>query len=548
MANLKPPTVVPEVPEPGPTPPEPEEPQAPTVSTGRSAQWVAVGILLSRISGLVRENFLARYFGASMYADVFKAALRGPNFLQNLLGEGTLSASFIPVYAELLEKGRKEEAGRVAGAILALLIAVAGLLAIVGIAVAPLFVRIFFAGFTGEQRELTIICTRIIFPMTGILALSAWALAILNSHRKFLLPYVAPVIWNIAIITTLVVVGASRTGADLLILLCWGAVVGGLLQFLVQLPTVLRLERELKLRWNLKLPGVQLALKNALPAISGRGVVQLSGWVDNFLASFMGIGAVALLGYAQMLYMLPVSLFGMSVAAAELPELARQREGGSAQLARRVNAGLEQIAVLVVPSTIGYLVLGNIIVAALYQGGKFRERDTLLVTLILAAYTVGLIASTATRMFSSAFFALQDTRTPARIAYMRVTFAGIIGGLITLYVNRVNPAYKPYAPIGLAGATGVAAWLEWALLRKRLHARLRGVGLGRVILTKLLAVALGAALVARGIAFVLPHMHPIFRAVLVLVPYAAMYLGGVHLLGIPVRIPLVGRFLRRSGR
>jgi putative peptidoglycan lipid II flippase len=536
---------VPEVPPPAPTPPEPEEAQPPPVSSGRSAQWVALGILLSRISGLVRENFLARYFGTSMEASVFKAALRGPNFLQNLLGEGTLSASFIPVYAELLEKGRKEEAGRVAGAIFALLVVVAGLLALLGIALAPIFVRVFFAGFTGEQRELTITCTRIIFPMTGILALSAWALAILNSHRKFLLPYVAPVVWNIAIIATLVGFGGSRSGASLLIVLCWGAVVGGLLQFLVQLPTVLRLERELKVRWNLKLPGVQLALKNALPAISGRGVVQLSGWVDNFLASFMGISAVALLGYAQMLYMLPVSLFGMSVAAAELPELSRQREGGSAHLARRINAGLEQIAVLVVPSAIGYLVLGNIIVAALYQGGEFNERDTLLVTLILAGYTIGLIASTATRMFSSAFFALQDTRTPARIAYLRVTFAGIIGGLITLYVNMVNPAYKVYAPIGLAGATGVAAWLEWALLRKKLHAHLRGVGLGRVILAKLLAVALGAALIARGIDFLLPDMHPIFTAALVLTPYAALYLGGVHVLGIPVRIPLIGRFLKR---
>ena len=494
----------------------------------------------------MRENFLARYFGTSMEASVFKAALRGPNFLQNLLGEGTLSASFIPVYAELLEKGRKEEAGRVAGAIFALLVVVSALLALLGIALAPIFVRVFFAGFTGEQRELTITCTRIIFPMTGILALSAWALAILNSHRKFLLPYVAPVVWNIAIIASLVAFGGgARSSASLLILLCWGAVVGGLLQFLVQVPMVLRLERELKFRWNLKLPGVQLALKNALPAISGRGVVQLSGWVDNFLASFMGISAVALLGYAQMLYMLPVSLFGMSVAAAELPELSRQREGGSAQLARRINAGLEQIAVLVVPSTIGYLVLGEIIVAALYQGGKFGERDTLLVTLILAGYTVGLIASTATRMFSSAFFALQDTRTPARIAYMRVTFSGIIGGLITLYVNKVNPAYKVYAPIGLAGATGVAAWLEWALLRKKLHAKLRGVGLGRVILTKLLAIALGAALIARGIDFLLPEMHPIFTAALVLTPYAVLYLGGVHFLGIPVRIPLIGRFLKR---
>ncbi|HSL69984.1 MAG TPA: murein biosynthesis integral membrane protein MurJ [Longimicrobiales bacterium] len=514
------------------------------MKTGRSAQLVALGILLSRIAGLVRENFIARYLGASLYADVFRAAIRGTNFLQNLLGEGTLSASFIPVYAALLEQRREEEAGRVAGAIFALLFAVVGVLTLVGIAAAPLFVTIFYNGFTGEKRELTIICTRIMFPMTGILALSAWALAILNSHRKFLLAYLAPVAWNVAIIATLVVFTQGRTERELVVLLAWGAVAGGVLQFLVQMPTVLRLERELKLSFNTKLPGVRQAVKNAGPAISGRGVVQVSGWVDMFLASYMGTGAVALLGYAQMLYMLPVSLFGMSVAAAELPELSRERDAALDKVARRVNGGLQQIAVLVVPSTIGYFMLGDVIVAALYQGGEFGARETLLTTLILMAYTIGLLASTATRMFSSAFFALQDTRTPARIAFIRVAIAAVIGGAITLYVRAV-PEYMPYGPAGLAAAAGIAAWVEWALLRSRLHLRLPGVGIGRVLAAKLLGIALGAALIARGIEFLLPDLHPILVGTLVLVPYAAIYLTAVHLLGIEARIPLIGRFLRR---
>ena len=515
-------------------------------SSGKSAQWIGIGILLSRISGLLRETLFARFFGASDYADVFRAALRGPNVLQNLLGEGTLSASFIPVYTGLIAQGRKEEAGKVAGAILALLFAVAGALVLLGIAIAPLFVRIFFGGFTGEKRELTIACTRIIFPMTGVLALSAWALAILNSHRKFLLPYLAPVAWNAAMIAALLILGPGRGESELVVILAWSAVAGGLLQFLVQLPTVLKLERDLKVSFEFKQPGVQQTLRSALPAISGRGVVQLSGWVDMFLASFMGTGAVALLGFAQNLYMLPVSLFGMSIAAAELPEMSRERDAATDKLRQRLNGGLSQIAVLVVPSAIGYLVLGDVAVAGLYEYGKFGRPETLFTWLILGGYSLGLLASTATRLFSSAFFALQDTRTPARIAYVRVAISAVIGASVTIYARKVDPAFMPYAPVGLAVGAGVAAWVEWYLLRAQLHERLPGVGVGRRLVVQLVGVALVAALIGRGIEFVLPEWHPLLVAILVMGPFAAIYLIAVHKLGIEARVPFVGRFLKRG--
>jgi putative peptidoglycan lipid II flippase len=534
-------------PEPPPPPPAPAD-QAltpPPAPAGRSAQWVAIGILLSRISGLVRENIFARFFGASLYADVWRAALRGPNLLQNMLGEGTLSASFIPVYASLLENGKEREAGRVAGAVFALLVMLAAVLALLGIAIAPILVSLAFAGFEGEKRELTITCTRIIFPMTGVLVLSAWTLGILNSHRRFLLSYVAPVVWNAAIIAALLIFGPGRSESSLVVIICWAALIGGALQFLVQLPTVLRLERELKVRINFKLPGVRLVIRNALPAISGRGVVQLSGWVDTFFATFMGHGAVALLGYAQTLYLLPVSLFGMSVAAAELPELARQRGAALEKLAQRINAGLKQIAVLIVPSAVGYLVLGDVAVATIYQSGEFTRADTVMVALILGAYAAGLFASTATRLFSSAFFALQDTRTPARIAYIRVGLSAVIGGLVTGYVKFVDPSMIVYGPVGLAAAAGIAAWVEWQLLRTRLKAQLPGVGLQRKLLVQLFGVASAAALVARGLEFALPSWRPLIVGFIVLGSYAVLYLVAVHVLGVEARIPFVGRFLPR---
>ncbi|MGH7575549.1 MAG: murein biosynthesis integral membrane protein MurJ, partial [Longimicrobiales bacterium] len=372
----------------------------------RSANFVAAGILLSRISGLIRQRVFAQYFATSLYADVFTAALRMPTVLQNLLGEGALSASFIPVYAELIEQGRKEEAGRVAGAVFALLVALAGGISLIGIFAAPVIVSIFTMGFEGVRRELTITCVRIIFPMAALLVLSAWALGIQNSHRRFFISYVAPVLWNAAMIATLLFFGRRMDLAELVVALAWGALAGGVLQFAVQLPRVLKLERDLKIRWDTQLEGVRTALRNVGPVVMGRGVVQLSSYIEILLASYLVAGGVAALGYAQMLYLLPVSLFGMSVAAAELPELARQRTADVEVLRHRVNAGLRQIAVFVVPSAVACLLLGDIVVAAVYQTGDFGRADTLFVWVVLAGYAIGLLASTATRLFSSAYYAL----------------------------------------------------------------------------------------------------------------------------------------------
>src|SRR5690606_13883654 len=280
---------------------------SPTGNVLSSARLVAAGILLSRIAGFVRDIVFARYLGNSAYASAFRASLRMPNVLQNLLGEGTLSASFIPVYSRLLEQGDDEGAGRVAGAIFALLLAVAGGLSLFGVILAPVLVSVFLPGFEGEIRDVTIACTRIIFPMTGILVLSAWALGILNSHRKFFVSYTAPVLWNAAMIAVLLLFGTRLDGRSLVIALSWGALIGGALQFLVQLPWILRLQRRIQFS-GMRSADASTVVRNAGPAIMGRGVVQLSGWVDMWLASFLFNGAVAALAYAQTFYMLPVSL------------------------------------------------------------------------------------------------------------------------------------------------------------------------------------------------------------------------------------------------
>ena len=519
---------------------------APEVQAGaRSARLVGAGILLSRITGLVRERVFAHYFGTSLYADVFRGALRLPNVLQNLLGEGTLSASFIPVYAELIHQKKYEEAGRVAGAIFALLLAIAGALALIGVAFAPLLVDVFLAGFDGERRELAVQAVRIIFPMTGVLVLSAWSLGILNSHRRFFIPYVAPVLWNAAMIGALIIFGGRTDQRGLVIALAWGALIGGGLQFAIQLPWVLMLDRRLKLGWGRDNPGVRQTVRNAVPAIFGRGVVQVSGWIDLVLASFLAEGAIAAIGFAFTLYILPVSLFGMSVAAAELPELSRER-GSAGVLQQRVNTGLHQIAFFILPSFIGYLVIGDIIVAALYQTGDFGRDDTMFVYVVLAGQSLGLLASTMTRMFSSTFFALGDTKTPARVALQRVLISTALAAALMLPFDQLSILGHPLGALGLVLAGALGAWFEWFRLRRILAHRIGAVGFAARDWLRMGSAALAGAGTARLVLWGLPALHPILEAVAALVPFAAVYFGLTGWWGMGEAARFLKRFRRAA--
>src|ERR1700754_435785 len=227
-----------------PVPQTPKEAKGP--STGRSAFLVGAGILISRIVGLVRQRIFSHYFGISAEGDAFNAAFRIPNFLQNVFGEGALSASFIPVYARLLAQNDEKEAAKVANAIFGLLALVTAVIVVLGVAATPYIVTALAAGFDSERRELTIKLVRILFPGAGLMVMSAWCLGVLNSHHRFLVSYAAPVVWNAAMITTLVLFGAGRPLPQLARILAWGSVIGSGLMFVVQLPIVVRLAPDLR--------------------------------------------------------------------------------------------------------------------------------------------------------------------------------------------------------------------------------------------------------------------------------------------------------------
>ena len=231
-----------------------------------AAARVAAGILVTRVLGYVRERVFAYYFGSSAAADAFRAALKIPNAIRNLLGEGTLSASFIPVYAALNEREDKQAARALAGAVMGLLLLASGVLALLGIAFAPAITAIVAQGFDAQRRELTTILVRILFPMTGLMVVSAWCLGILNTHRRFFLPYAAPALWNVAGIVAMVVAASWLAGRSLplpdqlyrlSLALAWGTVVGSVLQIAVQLPACWRLLGGIALRFSTAPEGVR---------------------------------------------------------------------------------------------------------------------------------------------------------------------------------------------------------------------------------------------------------------------------------------------------
>ena len=525
------------------------ESHTPQVASRRYAFLVAAGILLSRIAGLVRDRVFAHYFGDSFAADAFRAAFRIPNALQNLFGEGVLSASFIPVYAGLLARDDDEEARRAAGATAAILGLTISLLVLAGVLATPYLIAFIAPGFHGETRALTIRLVRILFPGAGLLVFSAWCLGILNSHRRFFLSYTAPVIWNAAMIATMLKYGGLNAPPSLAVILAWGSVVGSGLQVLIQLPTVLRLLRGLRLSLGRRSDNVRIVVKNFLPVFIGRGVVQISAYVDVWLASLVPIvGAVAGLSYAQTLYTLPVSLFGMSVSAAELPQMSGA-VGSEAQIAEilrgRLNGGLRQIAFLVVPSAAAFLILGDVVVGAIYRTGLFTQAEVFYVWGILAGATVGLLASTLGRLYASTYYALRDTRTPLWFAIIRVALTTALGYLCALPLPRYLGIDPRWGVAGLTISAGIASWIEFHLLRRALNRRIGATGLPIEYLAKVWTMALVGAAVGWEIHRRWWHLAPIPMAVAVLLPYGAIYFGGTWLAGIAESRALFSRFLAR---
>jgi putative peptidoglycan lipid II flippase len=526
---------------------------------------VAAGILLSRVAGLIRTVVFARYFGASSAADAFNVALKVPNFLQNLLGEGSLSASFIPVYSRLLAKGDEELAGRVAGVFACFLALGVTVLVVVGVILTPWILQITAAGLPPDVMALAVKLTRILFPGIGLLVLYAWALGILNAHRQFFIGYVAPVLWSAAMIATMVIFGMRMRGAPLATALAWGTLVGCALQFAIEIPFVLRYSKHLSFGFDRTLEPVRTIFRNILPVVGGRGVVQISSYVDVLLATFIARGAVSSLLYAQTIYTLPVSVFGMSVANAELPQMASET-GSEEEVARalrqRLDRGLRQVAFFVIPTAVAFVLIGRLLIRVLYERGAFTPDTTNLVWYTLCGAAIGLLAATLGRLYSSTLYALHDTRTPFRIAIFRVIGGA---GLALLFAFPLRPMFGAIVQflglpvpaqfggitalgvVGISTASGVAAWIEFLLLRRSVRKRI-GAGepktgfLARLWIAALLA---GGAAVAIDLFDLRLPLAKFAEAVLACGVFGVVYFAVAFALGVPEVRATLSRFVRR---
>jgi len=527
-------------------------PQDPPRRRFGGALAVGVGIFLSRVAGLVRSRAIAHYLGQGAATDAFNAALRIPNYLQNLLGEGVLSASFIPVYARLLAESRHDEASRVARAIGTLLALVASIITLAGVLAAPALVDLLVPGYSPSTRALTIALVRIMFPGVALLVMSAWCLGVLNSHRRFFLSYVSPVLWNAAIISATIVAGRRLAGYDddIATWIAWGALIGSAAQFLVQLPTVIALLRSITPSLAVREPGVRTTLRAFGPVVLGRGSVQLSAFIDGLLVSYLGEGFYTALSNAQLLYMLPISLFGMAVSAAELPEMSSALGDATARaehLQQRLRPALRQVVFLVVPSAIAFVAIGGSIVALLFQTGRFSASDTRVVWMMLAGSALGLSAGTQGRLLGSAFYALGDPKAPLRAAIIRVVITAALGYAFALPV-REWAGYSPaWGAFGLTASAGFAAWIEFLLLSRWLSARIGKVPIPARLGFGALAAAAIAGAAGYGAAAAVHAITPrtIPSSLAAIIAFGAVYFAIMTIARVPEARGIARRVLRR---
>lgn len=459
--------------------------------TSGHAASVGAGIMLSRVTGLARDVAVAAFLGTQIAADAYWAAMKIPNIIRNLLGEGTLSASFVPVYSEQLaaREAPASDPPRLASSMLGLVLLVATLLSGLGVLLAPWITALVLGTAPEATQVLATDLVRILFPMSGVLIVGAWCLGVLNSHDRFFLPFVAPTLWNLAQVAGLLL--AARLGAEALAhALAWSALVGSILQVGIQFPPALRLAGVSVPVFRFDWEPLRRVARNTIPVISGQGIFQLSSLVDLALAGLAGTGALAALGYSQRLVYLPISLFGISVAAASLPTMSRDATAEAVR--RRLVDGFFQVTFFVLPAAAVLLLFGDLAVTVLYERREFGADSTALVSTILAAYALGLVAMSCLKLFASGFHALQDTATPMKIAAASVTVGTGLSVLLTLWLRAEG--FGTYSAVGIVLGGVCGSWLNlglhWWLLGRRIG-RLFGPDALRAVLR--LAVATLAA-------------------------------------------------------
>ncbi len=470
----------------------------------RSAGIVSIAVLMSRVTGLVRESVMARLFGAGLIYDAFSLGFRIPNLTRDLFAEGALSSAFVPTFTEYLSTRGKEEAARLANLVATALIVIVGGLCALGVVFAPTLVHLLAPGYAQVpgKFELAVTMTRIMFPFLLLVALAAQAMGVLNASNKFGVPAMASTFFNIGSVTFGLILGfgvgpmlhLSRIEG-----MAIGVVLGGALQLCWQLPSLHRLGFRFRPAFDLAHPGLNRIFKLMVPAILGNAAVQINVMVNtNFASSVFDPhrgydGPVSWLSYAFRFMQLPLGLFGVAMASATLPSISRSAAAGRMDEFRRtLSKSLGMVFLLTVPSSVGLVVLGKSIIGAIYQGGKFELYDTQQTAIALSCYAVGLAGYAALKVLTPAYYALGDARVPMIVSLGSI---GINYATASLMIRVVG-----FGQAGLAMSTSVVALFGFvvlfAILRKRIggvYGRELAAGVVKVLIA---SAAMGAVVMA----------------------------------------------------
>jgi len=439
-----------------------------TERVARAAGTIGLFTLLSRVLGFLRDMVLARLFGASLAADAFFVAFRIPNLFRELLAEGTMSAAFVPVFTEKLATGDREAAWALASRVFTLLLMLLTAVVALGVVAAPLIVRVMAPGFADDpdQEALTVLLTRIMFPYLMFIGLSALAMGILNAHRAFALPALAPFCFNLVLISA--ALWLAPRFAEPTVALGLGVVAGGAAQLALQVPGLVKRRMVPRPAFAPRDPDVRRIGRLMVPVVFGLSVTQVNLLVGTLLASLLATGSVSYLYYGMRLIHFPLGVFGVALATAILPTLSTQAARGDLDgLQAGVTDALKLVAFITVPAMAGLIALRFPIISLLFERGAFDAAATAGVAVAVVAYAVGLWAFAAVRIVAATFYALQDTKTPVRAAAIAMA-ANVVLNLALM---------GPLRHGGLALATSLAAVLNLTLLMTALRRRLSGLAL-----------------------------------------------------------------------
>lgn len=447
----------------------------------RSTLAVSVPTLISRVFGYLRDLLQAYYLGTEKHMDEFAIAFLIPNLLRRLTAEGAMTAAFIPVFTQYKQEKKKEELWRFANAFFFDLTLVMAAVAVLGVLLAPILVKLIAMGFHAGQTELTVLLTRIMFPYIFFVSLAALIMAILNCFHKFFVPAFTPVLFNLAIITiALIFAGRVREPA---LLFAVGVVVGGALQLAFQIPFVWRKGMRFKPLLSFTHPAVRKVARLMIPGIFGAGIYQINMAISRAIATGLGRGSVSSLYYSSRIQELTLGLFSIALGIALLPNLSEMAvKRDFAGMHRTLVFSLKMIILITFPAAVGLLVLNRPIIQALFEYGAFDARSTAMTSSCLVFFAVGLPFVSAVKILAPAFYSLKDTRTPV-----------VVGAFVTVvYIGMSLALMRPFQVAGIALALSISSLFNMSalfLLLERKIGRIEKSGLAAVGLRTALASA-----------------------------------------------------------